>query len=262
MLDKAILMLQSNVQAVTEAPSARASSVWNDAGWVSVIIGLVFGFATIFLALVAIRQARRRKSLTYEILSTTPLATLHEELEGRVQIVFDGQAVRDVQLVLLKIKNSGNMPILSGDYEDALRLRVATGAKILSASVVETFPQSLEDRAKASVEFNSTRVKVKPLLLNGGDYIKVKILVTQLESTVAVSGRIAGVSDIKEQKPSSSYRFDSPVFNTMITAIVILVLLIVSMYTIYGSFLRIQQLNPPVLKKPVNPPVPKENAHL
>jgi hypothetical protein len=206
MLDGVILTLQSNLQGVSEARSAP--NVWSDAGWVSVIVALVFGLATVSLALIAIRQARRRKELTYEILSTTPLATLHEDMEGRIQIVFDGQPIRDVQLVLLKIKNSGNLPILSSDYEDPLRLRVNKSAKILSVGVVDTFPQSLNEKAKDSVEFNSERVKVKPILLNGSDYIKVKILITQLTEPVAVSGRIAGVSDIKELKPGTNYPYE------------------------------------------------------
>jgi hypothetical protein len=42
---------------------------------------------------------------------------MKEGLEGKIQILFEGQIVKKVNLLVLKIINNGNLPITSSDFE-------------------------------------------------------------------------------------------------------------------------------------------------
>jgi hypothetical protein len=137
---------------------------------------------------------RNRKKLVYEIVSRTRLVTKEEEIKGSLQIVFEGKPVEDVRLLEIKIINSGNMPIVSSDYERPVSLFLGDQARILTATVSETFPQSLQ----ATVESKGQAVVLSPVLLNGGDSITLKMLISHLGRDIKVDSRIAGVKEIHE----------------------------------------------------------------
>lgn len=137
---------------------------------------------------------RNRKKLVYEIVSRTRLVTKEEEIKGNLQIVFEGKPVEDVRLLEIKVINSGNVPIVSSDYERPVSLFLGDQARILTATVSETFPQSLQ----ATVEPKGQAVVLSPVLLNGGDSITLKMLISHLGRDIEVDGRIAGVKEIHE----------------------------------------------------------------
>lgn len=155
---------------------------------ITLVVGLVIGIITI-------QVANRRKELKYSIISLAPLVSLHEDIQSKVQVLFDGKMVRDVQMVLIEIYNSGNLPILANEYDTPLRIIVDKDAKILATSIIRTEPKGIKIPPP---EFNDTRVKFTPFLLNGGDRIRVKMLVTQLNNPPHLTGRIVGVSEIKQ----------------------------------------------------------------
>jgi hypothetical protein len=178
----------------------NSQGLWRDPIWqsIGVVVAVLFGVATLLLGIITILLTRRRKALTYEILSTTPLAAVHDDVGGRLQVVFDGQVVRNVQLALIKFTNSGNVPIRADEYERPVRLIVNENARILTAGITETFPDSL----KASIENDQTSALIAPVLLNKGDSITVKLLAADFYGKIFIDTRIVGVSDIKELKIS------------------------------------------------------------
>jgi hypothetical protein len=163
-------------------------------------IGVVLALAAICVSVVLYLLQRRRKALVYEFLSRTPLLSMKEEVEGKLQILFDGEPVSDVHLVVVKIVNSGNVPITAHDYERPLALSVGAKAKILTAEVSETVPESLQ--ALATIGPDRTDVVLTPVLLNGGDSATIKMLVSQFSGGIRVDGRIVGVKDIKRLRES------------------------------------------------------------
>ena len=65
-------------------------------------IGATIAIVAIIVSLAVYFAQRRKKRLTYEILSRTPLLSMVEESAGKLQILFEGEIVRDVFLVVLK----------------------------------------------------------------------------------------------------------------------------------------------------------------
>ena len=163
--------------------------IFRDPVWqfVGVILGVI-------IPCVGYLIQRNRKKLVHEIVSRTPLVTKEEEIKGSLQIVFEGKPVEDVRLLEIKVINSGNAPIVSSDYERPVSLFFGDQARILTATVSETFPQSLQ----ATVESKGQAVVLSPVLLNGGDSITLKMLISHLGRDIKVDSRIAGVKEIHE----------------------------------------------------------------
>lgn len=154
-------------------------------------------FAGVLLALVAIAVAvviyyrqTQRKELAFGSLSVRSLLTVSEELANRVVVSFDGERVENIQLLVLGIKNSGDKPILAADFERVFSVGFGLGSRVLSADVTKQFPSDLA----ASIRTIENRVQLSPLLLNPGDYVVVKVLLSADKLDVVSDCRIVGIS--------------------------------------------------------------------
>ncbi|MFZ3064412.1 MAG: hypothetical protein WA277_03895 [Nitrospirota bacterium] len=139
---------------------------FHDQTWQFIIPTAIAVLAIVVSILIYLKQ-RQSKLLSYEILTHTPLLSLEEKIKGKLQILFDGKPVEDVNLIEVRIINSGNIPILSTDYEYPVNLGFGEKTKILTAEVFQTNPKSL----KATVNIEGAKVILRPVLLNSGDSI-------------------------------------------------------------------------------------------
>jgi hypothetical protein len=154
---------------------------------VRTILAVVAICITVALFLIA----RRRKNLSY-MLSDTRVLGVHEAVNpSRVEILFDGAPVADVRLVMITVNNSGNEPIKVDDFERPLRFGWEEPARILTAEVVEVSPETLQPTVKAGVN----DIALEPLLLNPGDWFRIKTLINQA-GKLSVDARVVGVKRI------------------------------------------------------------------
>lgn len=153
-------------------------------------IGAILALIAIILILVQ----RKRKALSYKIISNTPLVKIKEDIKGRLQVLFDEKPVENIYLIIIKFINSGNLPIKSADYESPVNLNFNENVQLLTAEVIDTNPKTLE----ASAKIERTKVLLKPTLLNENDSITIKVLVNQFDGNFSVGGRIIGVKEIRE----------------------------------------------------------------
>jgi hypothetical protein len=173
-----------------------------DPAWqfVGAVLALVAVAATVAIYLLQ----RQRKSLSYDLVSTNQLLTVREEVEGKLQVLYEGQPTRDIQLLVLRLVNSGNVAIASTDYERELSIATGVRSKILSAVITNVEPDNLI----AEVVTEDARVTLKPVLLNPRDTITLKILVSDFEDIV-VDGRIIGVKEIVDINKLTAYQIMS-----------------------------------------------------
>jgi len=191
-------------------------------------VGAAFGFAAIILSIILYRTQRRRKALSFDIITfPTPLLSVDNEVKGKVQVLFDGKPVQDVYLVTLKFINSGDVPIVSADYVRPISLSFGESAQILTAEVVETDPVNLE----ASVKIEATRAVLEPVLLNGGDSITLKFLVSGFDM-IEFDGRIVGVKDVHK------FVTRQAAFQAFAVALGVLSMIIGGLLASIGSILR------------------------
>jgi hypothetical protein len=77
------------------------------------------------------------------------------------------------------------------DFERPLRFSWSQPAKILTAEVIEVSPESLQPTIKAG----ANEIVVDPLLLNPGDWLRIKTLINQV-TKLSVDARIVGVKRV------------------------------------------------------------------
>lgn len=81
---------------------------------------------------------RGRKSLSYDVVSSTPLLTAADEIRNDLQILYRGAPVQNVRLLIIKVINDGYQPIKKDDFDDGLNFDFSEGTQFLSYGVVKT----------------------------------------------------------------------------------------------------------------------------
>ena len=137
---------------------------------------------------------RKTKKLSYEITSNTQLLGVKDEIQGKVQVLYEGEEVKNVHLLTLKFSNTGNQSISSADYERPLSIQINTEAKILTHEIVEEEPENLG----VEVNLDENKLFFSPVLLNAKDSFSVKALISDFEAEPEVDGRIIGVKSISK----------------------------------------------------------------
>jgi hypothetical protein len=143
---------------------------------------------------------RTNKGVMYEVLSRTSLLTVREELEGKLQVLYEGEPANSLTLIVLKVWNSGNQPILSTDFERPLSFCTGDAAFLLTAAVIQVEPLEL------AVDFSvcEGRLTVTPGLLNPGDSMTFKLLVRNVGKSLHPDARIAGVKTVQQADKKKS----------------------------------------------------------
>src|SRR2546430_1445604 len=82
--------------------------------WLSLVIAVAGIGLWVFQA-----RDRKHKELTYEVVAKTRLLSLAStptDIKQRLEIRLDGRPVQDIDLVLIKLRNSGNVDIPPTDF--------------------------------------------------------------------------------------------------------------------------------------------------
>lgn len=156
-------------------------------------IGAFIAIVTIAISIVIYFKQRNRKKLSYEILSCTDILSTEENIEDDVQLSYKGKIVEDVKLLVLRIFNSGNLPVVSVDYEKPISIEFGKDTGVLTAEVIKKDP----DNVQSTVGIEDHVITLYPALLNPGDSITIKMLVTKYEKELQVNSRIIGVNRIE-----------------------------------------------------------------
>lgn len=165
----------------------------------------------IIVSVILWRLNQRRKSLDYQVLRREPILSLKGRARRRLDVRYDGMPVEDASLVVVRIRNSGHLPINPGDYQTRLAVSAPAGAAILSAEVTDCEPADLDERYRGedgSVQLiertDRDQLSLKPVLLNEGDSFTIQMLLrapSGLAGRVKVTGHIQGVPRISEHRP-------------------------------------------------------------
>ncbi|MDN4523958.1 hypothetical protein [Fictibacillus fluitans] len=160
------------------------------------LISLIATIISALLGLWIYHKQKTKKELHYEIISATSLLSGSQFGDfGDLKVYFKNEEIKeDIILVILKMKNTGNVSILAADWEKPIRIN-----DILAADIVEKMPNHLEVNISRSI--NEKFIEVEPMLLNKGDYFVIKLLTKSFKKNeFVINNRIAGIIDIKEIK--------------------------------------------------------------
>lgn len=159
--------------------------IWQFVGAVLALLAIPFAYWLYLLQ-------RRYKELAFGVLSQRALLSVHSDIAQRVQVSLDGTPVEHVFLIVLGIKNSGNVPILPADFLRPLSVTFGTSARLVSCTVSAQRPGNLG----ATVTQISDALTLQPLLLNPLDQVVLQVLVSAKNPIPEADTRIADVSTL------------------------------------------------------------------
>ena len=162
-------------------------SIWQFIGTIVALVGVI-------VSIIGYAIQKKRKSLAYDIITATQLIGLSDDLDERIQVLFDNQPVNNIWLVLVRIFNDGNVPIQTSDYERPIEIAIRAPASVLYAEAVQAIPADLE----IGIAHSEHSLTLSPTLLNPMDSITIKALVSNLSDPPLVSARIVGIKKIRQ----------------------------------------------------------------
>lgn len=192
-------------------------AIYRDPVWQ--FIGAISGW---IIALILYLAQRKRKELAFEILSETRLLKSPEGVlnSERLKILFDDHPVKDIQLVVLKLSNSGNQPIKmpkeSSNYECPIMLNFGEETRILTAQVTDAYPESLLGEMVIALDPERYKVIPAPVLLNKGWYFTIAVLTTHYKG-FKVEGVVEGIPNIRK----STRKFREALLSLLLVLLVV-----------------------------------------
>jgi len=156
-----------------------------------IVVGGVLAAAGIAVAILVYRWQRERRTLHYEMLSSSALLRSdHREVTG-LQLLYNGQPVKDPHLLRIRFINTGNKEILPEDFKVPVGVS-AENSKVLVADVIDTSSRDID----LSLSFADGEAWFEPVLLNAGDSVTVQVMYEDYDK-YRVRGRIAGIKEIE-----------------------------------------------------------------
>ena len=152
----------------------------------------LLGLLAILVAILIFYLQRNRKGLTYQVLTDTPLLSIDDEVKGDLQLLYKGKQIQDANLLILKLQNTGNLPILKSDYDNPIIVRFSKDAEILTAEVQDSKPIDLGVIIRTVLD----TIVIEPLLMNSEDAFILKVVLTGYKGDFEVSARIIGIKKI------------------------------------------------------------------
>jgi len=111
-------------------------------------------------------------------LTSTSIVKIAEGFSDDLQVLYDGTPVINPVLVDLVLDNSGNQPVMRGDFDSPLRFVFPEDVEIATAELLETRPAGID----ATIVVSSSEALLEPLLINAGDRLQFRfVLLTNHE---------------------------------------------------------------------------------
>ncbi len=137
-------------------------------------------YINIFLAILAISipviiyfLQKKRKEFSYKVESMSKIIKKCNNLSSPIEILLEGKKIEDPHYILIKVWNSGNVPINPEDFKENVYIDFGKHSKIIQASIKETYPKNLG----ANIEVCESMIIISPVLFNEEDSLTIEAVV-------------------------------------------------------------------------------------
>ena len=248
MLRERTLALTGQEGPKTSPQASQASKGLRDPIWQ--FWGVLLGALAIGVIICLYYLQLPVKAISYGTVSFAPLVSVHEDVKGRLQLFFDKKPVPNVNYVLLRVVNSGNVPIQKQDIDKPVEFTLghSNRVKVLSADVIGTSPKGIV----AVAHHTETAVTLMPLLLNPNDTVNIRVLMVGNDRGISANARIVGVSQLTETDFAQVQENKFRLFNILVSTLVALLLIPLGLFVSYSTKARLEaeHLNPSKSKSP------------
>jgi hypothetical protein len=163
----------------------------------STLLALVAIFATYNVFFLQ----REKKELQIVTSQPISLVDVKPEAKSDIQVLYKNEPVTSLYLYQVQIVNSGNQPIIEGDYSREVTLSFPTKYQIVDVAISSAEPPNIGLSVEKTAE---NRARIIPALLNPKDTVSVRFILlgndssnTMAEGELKVDGRIVGVNNIQ-----------------------------------------------------------------
>jgi hypothetical protein len=160
--------------------SKRKTAFW--------IISVILPIAAVVVPILLFLIESKEKEISYEISGRTELVGVHLPSE-EVSITYAGKSVSHLELISIKISNSGNIPIKREDFDRPLKIKFKEESEVFVVRVGPSFPNNL----RPTIKTEPGLVQITPLLLNPGDNYTIEVITSAKEQEPEIDVRIAGI---------------------------------------------------------------------
>jgi hypothetical protein len=134
---------------------------------------------------------REYSALEVVLISDVPVVSVNDQYSDGLIIQYRGSPLSSLSVLDLRIRNNGTLPIRASDFEEPLALTFR-GHLLASPQINSAQPEML----RPEIALDPPTVKLKPLLLNPGDWFILRVLLADRSiggAPFSVMGRIVGV---------------------------------------------------------------------
>ena len=170
--------------------------------WIN-LISLLIGVGSLIFGIWSYYRSKQRKLITYEFEDKdTNVVSVDRDKGEDIKIFLDDMPVEEVRYQLIKIRNEGNVAVDEDDYKRPLQIAFTprsskSPSKLLQFVVRAGIPEASPSLGISSynakdyivLDADKQYVALKDVLLNAGDWIRIKVL-TLGKADITVHGQI------------------------------------------------------------------------
>jgi hypothetical protein len=151
---------------------------------------------------VALPAASPRQVTNYGWRISPLLLSRDDATRDVVELFLYGHRLINPHIYVVKIENSGSVPIVPGDFDSPILIRLNQSI-FLWIALSWNRPDILrEEQHNVEMSPSSQELRVGPMLLNPGDALTLVALVELADDDLSVIGRLAGVEQIVQIPPA------------------------------------------------------------
>lgn len=165
-------------------------------------MGVVISAVLATIAIILTIKQNRKKKLSYKVLYSGVLLNIDKQLQNDLKIVYKNQEVQLINLLKIEIINDGKVPIKKEEFEGYIDLELLNCDTVLDIEVTDSYPNNL----KLTYDLVESLIVIHPLLINPGEYFKLKIIFDGKDSNFDLSARLEGISEIGKAVDSTGVR--------------------------------------------------------
>lgn len=173
--------------------TAPAGFTWH-LDWQFIITSTI-AVAAIAVAVILYTLQRRRKQLTYTILTDVSLLPRFPEVSQDLEISYRNRPIRSPRLLRIVLSNSGNTPIVITDYHEPIQLLFSPNSVVL-CELESATPTELSTK----ILTKPGTIQLDPTLLNQHDSLTLRILLDAPTGDFRAKCRIAGMRTITQYR--------------------------------------------------------------
>ena len=153
------------------------------------LIGLFLAFVSATLPIVFYFLSRTNKRLDCKISNNTIIdITKKHPVDSKLVILYNKERISKLDLVNIKLYNTGNVPISSRDFETDIIINFNSSARTFE-------PRAIKNKYSINPEIiaHNNTISIKPFLLNKGESIEIQTIISgYIKNDISIDSRILG----------------------------------------------------------------------